>query len=82
MSEQLIVETKAGKVRGARQTNFEGDEFYAFRGVPYAKPPVGQLRFQVNLLLFCALFCSERRVYSQYLASEMLFHSLVINEYS
>ncbi|XP_058799387.1 esterase E4-like [Phymastichus coffea] len=44
--DQLIVETKAGKVRGAKQRNFEGNEFYAFRGIPYAKPPVKELRFQ------------------------------------
>ncbi|XP_058799349.1 uncharacterized protein LOC131668894 [Phymastichus coffea] len=46
MSECVIIDTLAGKVRGAKQRNFEDDEFYAFRGIPYAKPPVGELRFQ------------------------------------
>lgn len=48
MNEQLIVETRAGKVQGAQQRNFEGNDFYAFRGIPYAQPPIGELRFQVS----------------------------------
>jgi para-nitrobenzyl esterase len=35
-----IVRTKAGLLRGARE-----DGLLVFRGVPYAKPPIGDLRF-------------------------------------
>ena len=35
-----VVETSSGKVRGQR-----GDRSIAFLGVPFAEPPVGQLRF-------------------------------------
>ena len=35
-----IVETRAGKVRGTAQ-----DGVHVFRGIPYAQPPVGPLRF-------------------------------------
>ncbi|XP_058799386.1 esterase B1-like isoform X2 [Phymastichus coffea] len=44
--DELIVETKTGKLRGLKERNFEGEQFFAFRGIPYAKPPVNELRFQ------------------------------------
>lgn len=37
----LVVETKNGKVEG-----FEADGMYKWFGIPYAKPPVGELRFK------------------------------------
>lgn len=42
------VKTKSGPVKGEKQlTTFENKEFYAYKGIPYAKPPVGSLRFKV-----------------------------------
>lgn len=38
-----------GQVRGYRTSSASGREILAFRGVPYAEPPVGDLRFQVRL---------------------------------
>lgn len=43
-----IVPTLAGKVQGSRQRGVEGNEFCAFKGIPYAKPPVAELRFRVR----------------------------------
>uniref|UniRef100_A0A0C9QW59 Carboxylic ester hydrolase n=1 Tax=Fopius arisanus TaxID=64838 RepID=A0A0C9QW59_9HYME len=40
------VEIDTGKLRGSRETNVHGREFIAFKGIPYAQPPVGELRFQ------------------------------------
>ena len=37
-----------GQVRGSEMTSEAGRSFYAFRGIPYAKPPVGELRFSVR----------------------------------
>ena len=37
---QTVVETTAGKIRG-----YSNDGIYTFKGVPYAEPPTGALRF-------------------------------------
>lgn len=42
-----IVKVNQGKLRGVYEKNLNGKNFIAFRGVPYAKPPVGNLRFKV-----------------------------------
>ena len=43
-----IVCTANGRVRGHRAHTFFGNKrFYAFKGIPYAEPPVGALRFKV-----------------------------------
>ncbi|XP_077500426.1 acetylcholinesterase-like [Amblyomma americanum] len=41
---QPLVLTKEGRLLGVR-TSFEGRPLHAFYGVPYARPPVGRLRF-------------------------------------
>ena len=49
----VTVNTVNGQVRGHRQyTLFEQKLFYAFKGIPYARPPVGSLRFKVCFLLY------------------------------
>ena len=40
---------KLGQLRGTQTRTAFGRKFYAFRGVPYAQPPVGELRFRVNI---------------------------------
>ncbi|KAH8311839.1 hypothetical protein KR044_008224, partial [Drosophila immigrans] len=46
-SHTVIVETKFGRVRGLqRKTIYDGELYYAFEGIPYAKPPLGDLRFR------------------------------------
>ncbi|EDV93360.1 esterase B1 [Drosophila grimshawi] len=46
-SHTVIVETKYGQVRGLkRKTVYDEEFYYAFEGIPYAKPPVGELRFR------------------------------------
>ncbi|XP_055917775.1 venom carboxylesterase-6-like [Eupeodes corollae] len=40
------VSTSSGTIRGTVLKSRLGDEFYAFRGIRYAKSPVGELRFK------------------------------------
>lgn len=41
-----IVTIKQGKIKGTTDTDLDGGSFYKFLGIPYAKPPVGALRFK------------------------------------
>lgn len=34
-----------GKVRGTHEEGHCGNDFYSFRGIPYGKPPIRDLRF-------------------------------------
>lgn len=48
----LIVQTRNGQVRGVIRRSIEGFGYCAFLGIPYAKPPVDDLRFKVSELQF------------------------------
>ncbi|KAI4468814.1 carboxylesterase [Holotrichia oblita] len=41
-----IVEIQQGKLRGRVDSDYRGVTFYSFQGIPYAKPPLGKLRFK------------------------------------
>lgn len=43
-----VTVTKLGNVEGTTLTARNGRPFEAYYGIPYAKPPVGDLRFQVH----------------------------------
>lgn len=44
--EDPVVTVKQGQLRGAVEENVCGGTFLGFRGIPYAKPPIGTLRFK------------------------------------
>ncbi|VDK59750.1 unnamed protein product [Cylicostephanus goldi] len=53
------VKTNYGMIEGRRYTTADGFQMDAFLGVPYAQPPVGELRFETQSWLapvqvFCA----------------------------
>lgn len=43
-----VVDTQSGKIMGRHVTLKDGRRMSAFVGIPYAKPPIGQLRFKVR----------------------------------
>lgn len=44
----LLVNTKSGPVEGVKEKTFLANQTYlSFKGIPYAKPPIGELRFRV-----------------------------------
>lgn len=69
--EAPLVSTSLGQIQGTLMQSFLGRTIYAFRGIPYAEPPVGNLRFeqpkavkpwgkQVLLALEDSLICPQR----------------------
>ncbi|KAG5877339.1 hypothetical protein JTB14_030710 [Gonioctena quinquepunctata] len=44
--EDLIVDLPNGALQGRKEYSQRGITFYAFQQIPYAKPPVGELRFR------------------------------------
>ncbi|XP_043268664.1 juvenile hormone esterase-like [Venturia canescens] len=41
-----VVRLVEGQLRGVVETSIKGKQYAAFKGIPYAKPPIGELRFQ------------------------------------
>ena len=44
-----IVQIKNGTLEGTIMKSRKGREFVGFRGIPYAQPPLGALRFEVRI---------------------------------
>jgi hypothetical protein len=47
-ADPLVVTTAQGYLKGSILTSRKGKSIYSFRGVRYAQPPVGSLRFKVR----------------------------------
>lgn len=46
------VQTKYGAIVGKiENTVFKNKDYFAFRGIPFAEPPIEKLRFQVSYIL-------------------------------
>lgn len=44
----LLVDTASGPVRGVEEKTFLSNKAYlSYRGIKYAQPPIGELRFRV-----------------------------------
>lgn len=43
-----LVSVHEGKLKGVQEEAINGKQFYSFRNIPYAKPPVGEKRFEVS----------------------------------
>lgn len=72
-AEEKTVQTKNGLIGGVRETSHQHSvDFYAFRGIPFARPPIGRLRFKVSFgcilflpMIFCCNFFWSRVVYEK-----------------
>lgn len=54
-----IVKTNNGKVRGIRATTLiKKCDYFAFKGIPYAKSPTAELRFKVSVAIGRDVFVS------------------------
>ena len=42
-----IIDTDTGSLEGLKET-YDGEKYDIYMGIPYAEPPVGNLRFQVK----------------------------------
>lgn len=54
--ESVFVDTLEGALRGFKDVSRDGRPFYEFRGIPYATPPVGELRFEVSGAFFSQFY--------------------------
>ena len=45
-SQSRVVTVDNGRMKGQFQTTLKGKKIVSFKGIPYAKPPVGELRFK------------------------------------
>lgn len=53
---QKIVQIKQGWLEGKSAVDYKGGCYFSFQGIPYAKPPLNELRFKVGSILFLYLF--------------------------
>lgn len=80
MAQNITVSTPSGRLRGLFLKSTEGDDYYSFKGIPYAKPPIGDLRFQVSFQNFFRTSSSDVTIsfFIQHENSSFLFFFLFL----
>lgn len=59
------IQTKNGLIRGLHETSQRKHvDFYAFRGIPYAKAPLNELRFKVSMT-FIKIISNSWEIYEK-----------------
>lgn len=46
-----VLQIYPGQIKGSILKSRDGREFHGFQGIPYAEPPVGNLRFKVGAII-------------------------------
>jgi hypothetical protein len=73
--EDVVVAVQQGRLRGVRVQSVRRQELFAFLGIPYARPPIGELRFKVGLSSHFHFSC-YLTTSSQLPTSAMVIHIL------
>lgn len=59
-NERNVVTTESGRIRGYKlETLLDKRQFYSFKGIPFAKSPIGERRFKVNAIYCVISFCCD-----------------------
>ena len=45
---KAYTQTSSGGIQGYHKNSENGRQYLAFEGIPYAQPPIGELRFKVK----------------------------------
>lgn len=53
--EYVKLKTNYGVINGLWLKSRDGRPYYSYTGIPYAKPPIGELRFKVRIVLYLKL---------------------------
>jgi len=53
ISQQL--EITKGVIKGQILKSRNGRSYYSYTGIPYAKPPIGELRFKVYIIIYLCI---------------------------
>jgi len=65
--ENDVVKSDQGEITGSSLRSRNGREIKAFQGIPYAKPPTGDLRFKVNhTFLIYIIYIMYENMYNIY----------------
>lgn len=67
-AEKPVVTTTHGKISGKILNSFMRKvQYYGFMGIPFAKPPVGDLRFLVNIFNYLDMYVNITKPKSCYI---------------
>jgi hypothetical protein len=76
----LIVSTKNGLIRGREAQTIELNlTYYAYQGIPFAEPPVGNLRFEVIQYLLVFLHYRYLFLFNYFNENDKLILLLIID---
>jgi len=73
------LEIAKGVIKGQILKSRNGRFYYSYTGIPYAKPPIGELRFKVyNLFVYIILYSyghrsSERNIFHTIIVTRCIF---------